>query len=270
MFCWRGWAGDLFPESLEDIRNKAVPSPSRASSRSHRHSSDSRDDSDESRTSQSTPTSAVDEDLAWSAKDKFYERYFHLSSRQESCLNDFVYQASRPDDDNDDDNDNDNRQSRQARLKRAAVAFAQAVIEQHLAKSPFHSPLVAYVAMRSVAGTSSWMPFGSFNSHLSALIYCGQLWVFRFACNKVDLQTSMPSGSKGRDPDIDDGLDQALDSYMEEFFSNEKSKPYGTILLWRRRLFGGMARETMSNHEADWDPATRTVVTFKGRSISMD
>jgi hypothetical protein len=41
----------------------------------------------------------------------------------------------------------------------------------------------------------------------------------------------MPSGSKKRDPDIDDGLDQALDSYMEEFFSNGKSKPYGTILL---------------------------------------
>jgi hypothetical protein len=127
--------------------------------------------------------------------------------------------------------DDDNRQFGQARLKRAAVAFAQAVTEQHLAKSPFHSPLVAYVAMRSVAGTGSWMPFGSFSSHPSALIYCGQLWVFRFVCGKIDLQTSMPSGSKGRDPDIDDGLYQALDSYMEEFFSNEKSKPYGIILL---------------------------------------
>jgi hypothetical protein len=127
--------------------------------------------------------------------------------------------------------DDNNRQFGQARLKRAAVAFAQAVTEQHLAKSPFRSPLVAYVAMRSVAGTGSWMPFGSFSSHLSALIYCGQLWVFRFVCEKINLQTSMPSGSKGRDPDIDDGLDQALDSYMEEFFSNEKSKPYGTILL---------------------------------------
>jgi hypothetical protein len=98
----------------------------------------------------------------------------------------------------------------QARLKSAAVAFTQAVTEQHLAKSPFHSPLVAYVAMRSVAGTGSWMPFGSFSSHPSALIYCGQLWVFRFVCGKIDLQTSMPSGSKGRDPDIDDGLYQAL------------------------------------------------------------
>jgi superfamily II DNA helicase RecQ len=254
-FCWRGWAGELFPNSLEDVRNKAAASSSlRAGSNLSGNSGD--DDSD----SQSTPASGLD---GWAVgpRDKFYERYFHMSSRQETCLNDFVNQASTL--------DGDDKPRRDAVLKKAAVAFAQAVIEQHLAKSPFHSPLVAYVAMHSVAGSGTWMEPGSFNSHLSALIYCGQLWIFRFACDKVDSQTSMLGGSRERDPDVDDGLDQALEFYMQEFFSNEQSKPYGSILLWRRRLFN-ITKETMVDRVARWDPATRTVVSFLGRSVSMD
>jgi hypothetical protein len=254
-FCWRGWAGELFPNSLEDIRNQAAASsPYRPSSNLGGNGGDDNSDG------QSAPASGLD-DWATGPRDEFYERYFHLSSRQESCLNDFVNRASALGE--------DDKLQRKAVLEKAAVAFSQAVIEQHLAKSPFRSPLVAYVAMHSVAGSGSWMEPGSFNSHLSALIYCGQLWIFRFACDKVDLQTSMSGGSKGRDPDVDDGLDRALEFYMQEFFSNEQSKPYGSILLWRRRL-SNITKETMVDGVALWDPATRTVVSFLGRSVSMD
>lgn len=254
-FCWRGWSGELFLNSLEDMRRKAAASACRASSCS------SSRDSEETHLRQSTPDSSLngwDED----SEDVLYKRYFHLSRRQEGCLNDFVTRTFSY--------EGDSRQ-RAAALKEAVIAFAQAVVEQHLAKSPFHSPLIAYVAMRAVTRGGNWQEPGSFNSHLSALIYCGQLWVFRFACKRVDLQASVSGMGEGQDldPDIDDGLDHALDAYMNRFFTNEVSKPFGSLLLWRRRLFGIM-KGTMVDRNATWDPETRSVVSFLGRSISMD
>jgi hypothetical protein len=104
---------------------------------------------------------------------------------------------------------------------------------------------------------------------ISRLSSTAASWIFRFACDKVNSQTSFLGGSKGRDPDVDDSLDQALEFYMQEFFSNEQSKPYGSILLWRRRLFN-ITKETMVGRVARWDLATRTVVSFRGQSVSMD
>ena len=60
----------------------------------------------------------------------------------------------------------------------------------------------------------AWQEPGSFNSHLSALIYCGQLWVFRFACDSVDSREIEDS----EQDESDHGLDEQLDLQMRRYF----------------------------------------------------
>jgi hypothetical protein len=111
---------------------------------------------------------------------------------------------------------------------------------------------------------NTWEEPGSFNSHLSALIYCGQLWIFRFACRAVDTSELDASAREGSD----DGLDEELDTQMRKYFSNTVSKPFAYLLLWRRRLFG-IAPLTMVNRPASWN-LDKSTVTYQGVSISMD
>lgn len=124
---------------------------------------------------------------------------------------------------------------------------------------------MAYATMLSVNSKfNTWEEPGSFNSHLSALIYCGQLWIFRFACEAVD--SSELDGSAREESD--DGLDDELDTQMRQYFSNTVSKPLAYLLLWRRRLFG-IAPLTMVNRPATWN-LDKSTVTYQGVSVSMD
>ena len=150
-------------------------------------------------------------------------------------------------------------------LTTAVTELSQALIEQHLAKSPFRSPILAYAAMLSVDGKSgSWEEPGSFNSYLSALVYCGQLWIFRFACNAADVRHL----TDVVEDDFDDGLDEELDRYMQSYFTNTVSKPLAYVLLWRRRLFG-IAPLTMVNRPAWWN-LQRSAITYQGITVTMD
>ena len=209
-----------------------------------------------------------------------------MTAKQRRRLGSFVAKARGCDDDASTDSEdsgddsgasaagNQDREQRLAELKDPAIAFAKTIIQQHLGGSPFDSPLIAYAAMLSVNRFGSWEEPGSYNSHLSALVYCGQLWVFRFACERADhkrnIQASMVDRGNDNedDDDDDDGLDDELDSQMRNYFTNIVSKPLAYILLWRRRLFS-IAPITMVNRPAAWDLAQRTV-TYRGCSISIE
>lgn len=173
-FCWNGWRGELFPESLKALARGTV-SVNQASGGS---------EEDESSNSDGHSGNAEEGEA-------LYKRYFGCTRRQRRCLEEFVEKAEGYSDTDGSDKDGDGRQRRLAMLRGPAVAFSQAIIQQHLAGSPFDSPLLAYVAMLSIDGRfGSWQEPGSFNSHLSALVYCGQLWIFRFACDRVDQEKS--------------------------------------------------------------------------------
>ncbi|KAK4551902.1 Histidine kinase osmosensor [Recurvomyces mirabilis] len=149
-------------------------------------------------------------------------------------------------------------------LKKSAIAISQSIIQQHLAGSPFKSPLLPYVAMLSVHGKyGNWEEPGSFNTHLSALVYCGQLWIFRLACEAVDARETVIT-----DDESNDGLDAQLETLVRRYFANTVSKPLAYLLLWRRRLFG-IAPITMVNRPATWN-IEKTAVSYQGISISMN
>jgi superfamily II DNA helicase RecQ len=273
-FCWRGWQGNLFQGSLKDLARRTI-SKDRISDSEDGKGSDDDPDSGPSSSSSSSSSSSY---RTGSADKTLYERYFRLTDRQRSCLANFAKKVDGYDDSttttssdgsSGTDSDEDDREQRLAALRGPAIALARAIIQQHLAGSPFDSPLIAYVAMLSVNRFGSWEEPGSYNSHLSALVYCGQLWIFRFACEQADRQRSSPCVEKGQDQESDnDGLDEELDSQMRQYFVNTVSKPLSYILLWRRRLFS-IAPITMVNRHAAWD-LTKTTVTYRGHSISMD
>lgn len=247
-FCWNGWRGKLFPESLKALARGTVSANQASGS-----------EEDESGNSDGHSSNAEEGEA-------LYKRYFDCTGRQRRCLEEFVEKAEGYSDTDGSDKDGDSRQRRLAMLRGPAVAFSRAIIQQHLAGSPFDSPLLAYVAMLSIDGRfGSWQEPGSFNSHLSALVYCGQLWIFRFACDQVDQQ--MPD-RREQEEDSDDGLDEELDRQMQRYFSNTVSKPLSYILLWRRRLFS-IAPVTMVNRPAAWN-LPKTTISYRGCSISME
>jgi hypothetical protein len=186
--------------------------------------------------------------------------YIRFTKQQESCIRAFKENAAAyvP------NNEEDANQKLEA-LKESALAVSKSLIQQHLSGSPFQSPILAYAAMLSVNEKHScWEEPGSFNNHLSALIYCGQLLIFRFACDAADIRDATDSEKE----ESDDGLDEELDDLMRRYFSNTVSKPLAYLLLWRRRLFG-IAPLTMVNRPATWN-LQKTAVGYRGISVSMD
>ncbi|KAJ9624572.1 hypothetical protein H2203_005307 [Taxawa tesnikishii (nom. ined.)] len=220
--CENGWRGRLFPKSLAALAEAATSDVS--------SSKDGEEDSD---------GSTQDQD----GQSQVY-RYLRYTKRQEQSLQHFADEAATCSDNS--NNGDEDPYRKVAALKEPAIAISRFLIQQHLAGSPFESPLLAYAAMLSVNSRyGCWEEPGSFNHHLSALIYCGQLWTFRFACDAVDEQR--PGGVD--EEESDDGLDEELDAQMRRYFTNTVSKPLSYLLLWRRRLFG-IAPLTMVNRPA--------------------
>ena len=75
----------------------------------------------------------------------------------------------------------------------------------------------------------AWEEPSSYNSHLSALIYCSQLWVFRFSCDWVDSQQR----ARTRQEEGDDGLDEQLDTIYGTTSATRSAS------RWRTSYFGG-------------------------------
>lgn len=72
-------------------------------------------------------------------------------------------------------------------LRQHVLAFSMAFIQQDLPRNRFDSPVLSYCAMLAVNHNSQgWKLPGNYNSFLSGMIYCAQLWIFREACQLVD------------------------------------------------------------------------------------
>ena len=258
-FMWNGWLGKLFPQSLAALAaNKAGKAAEDDEDDEENEDDEDSSGSDDSSNNSNSNGSSID--CLGDVKDSLASRYLHRTKRQKQCIQDFLDISMAW------NNENNNDQNRKyERLKASAIAVSMSLIQQHLAGSPFESPILAYAAMLSVDSRFlAWTEPASFNSHLSALIYCGQLWVFRFACDAADQQDQ----NENEREESDDGLDEQLDLQMRRYFCNTVSKPLSYLLLWRRRLFG-IAPVTMVNRPATWDLA-KTTVTYQGISITMD
>ncbi|KAK6436400.1 hypothetical protein LTR95_007407 [Oleoguttula sp. CCFEE 5521] len=259
-FIWNGWRGRSFPQSLaalstrprSDQRTRATYSPVQSAGGGE----GSAEVSDQ--TSGQSSDDSSDEDHTQGEISE--NPYIHYTKRLQACIQRFVRTSVACNRSNDGSADRIYDV-----LQPSVTVIAMALIQQHLARSSFDSPLLAYEAMLPVDDKfCSWKEPSSFNSHLSALMYCGQLWVFRFCCDIIDDKGRGESeGEEG-----DDGFDQELDRQMRQYCSNTFSKPLSYLLLWRRRLFG-IAPVTMVNRPATWDLARKTV-TYQGISVSMD
>ncbi|KAK6442716.1 hypothetical protein LTR95_001032 [Oleoguttula sp. CCFEE 5521] len=275
-FVWNGWQGKLFPQSLAALAARSrsnlstesrastskftvVPGEDSCSPRKSDVEGSAREYEDEG--SMSEPqTGSVHEQCVRKPGDPSENPYFHCIKRLQACMQAFVAISAGLNRSSSDSGDR-----KHALLKAPAIAIAMALVQQHLAGSPYESPVLASTAMLAVdTKFNVWKEPGTLNSHLSAVINCGQLWVFRLACDSVD--SRVREGSE--DEEGDDGLDEQLDHQMRRYFSNTVSKPLSYLLLWRRRLFG-IAPVTMVNRPATWDLDHRTV-TYQGISTSMD
>lgn len=268
-FVWNGWRGRLFPQSLAALRAQREPNddtsgafvvPWSARSGGLTRRGDIEEVSDEV-LSQSVDESSESEAESSHAPDMVSENpYIHYSKRLQGCIERFAHLSAAC------DRSSGEVEGRKYELLKSSVAaITMALIQQHLAGSPFDSPMLAYAAMLAVDTKScAWEEPGSFNHYLSALIYCGQLWVFRLCCDTVDARERRGYESE----EDDDGLDEELDRQMRLYFSNTVSKPLSYLLLWRRRLFA-IAPVTMVNRPATWDLARETV-TYQGICVSME
>lgn len=248
-FMYHGWSRSLFPRSMQELAD----------------TSENGNWTDRARGSGFSDSSAG-RPARHLTVDDYHQRFFDYTELQDTCLKDISQLISswRPrtssyptEPFSDDEID---------QLKDPVVDLATAMLQQYLPNSPFRSPLLAYCAMLSIHSRhQSWQEPGSFNHHLSALVYCGQLWTFRIACRAVDNLGTVPAA----DPLPDDGrLDQELDSLMRRFFTNTVSRPLGYVLLWRRRLFS-IAPITMVNRPAAWN-LEKTAISYRGISVTMD
>ena len=245
---FNGWQGKLFPKSLAaqmtgagqgagsdrightragtNVEGRVGSNNDNNQAEDDGESDDDNEDSDEER--------KEDEDEPRGAN----SRYLHFTKQQKQCIEDFAMQSNAWHRAHDEDPDR-----KMALLRAPVIVLSKSLIQQHLAGSPFQSSILAYTTMLSANSKHNcWEELGPFNNHLSALIYCGQLWIFRFACDEVDAR--QPGSGDG--DESDDGLDEELDGLMRRCLSNTVSKPLAHLLLWRRRLFS-IAPFTMVN-----------------------
>lgn len=256
-FLWNGWHGRLFPQSLAALAESSSTEKAKASAGDRMdlsvqgHGNDTEGDGG----------GVTGSDTSCShGSGRGENPFIHFTRRQERSILEFKERVAIRESESDHSGANMLKA-----LEQSVLAVSKSLIQQHLGGSPFDSPILAYAAMLSVnAKHNCWEEPGSFNNHLSALVYCGQLLVFRFACDSADTREHGGSDQE----ESDDGLDEELDGLMKRYFSNTVSKPLAYLLLWRRRLFG-IAPVTMVNRAATWD-LQKTAVCYKGVSISMD
>ena len=273
-FFFNGWQGKLFPKSHAvqvtgagqgacsdriSVTRGSTDVEGRLQSNNDNNEDDDDDDDDDEGDDDNDDIDEEREEDKEEAKGA-NSRYLHFTKQQKQCMENFATESGAGH-----RSHNDDPGRKMALLSAPVIALSKSLIQQHLAGSPFESPILAYTAMLSVNSKHNcWEEPGSFNNHLSALIYCGQLWIFRFACDEVDAQR--PGSGDG--DESDDGLDEELDRLLQRYLSNTVSKPLAYSLLWRRRLFS-IAPVTMVNRPATWD-LDKTTVCYKGISVSMD
>ncbi|KAK4552412.1 hypothetical protein LTR86_010426 [Recurvomyces mirabilis] len=179
-FIWNGWRGRLFPQSLAALSTQRRSGQRTRATRSPVRSAGGGEDSAEvsDQTSGQSSDDSSDSDGEDHMQGKVSDNpYIHYTKRLQACIQRFAHTSVAC------NRSNDGSADRIYGVLRPLVtAIAMALIQQHLAGSPSDSPILAYVAMLAVDGKSfSSQEPSSFNSHLSALIYCGQLWIFRFS-----------------------------------------------------------------------------------------
>jgi hypothetical protein len=103
--------------------------------------------------------------------------------------------------------------------------------------------------------SQGWKLPGNFNSSLSGMIYCAQLWIFREACRQVDHDTHL-------------SLDEVVGSLCQRWMRQERSTAYGIILNWRLMLFSVAKREVTSK-KATWS-LDGSEVCYQGTAITME
>ena len=130
-----------------------------------------------------------------------------------------------------------------------------ALIQHRLPSYRFESPLLSFCATISQrAGTETWQPAGDFNHHLSAIVYCAQLWVVRFVCDRIDQDQLLDA-------------DEELASLCQKWLRQERSTTFGTILNWRLMLFR-VSKQDVVPRFATWSLDNQEVC-YKGTNISM-
>ena len=275
-FLWNGWHGKLFPQSLAAMARKAATEKGRAEIAQDFDDS-AEEDSSEGLDGEHSLDDSVSSDSEASSShakgsnkhgngkrkaDRVTNPYIHFTRQQKRCIRAFKKNAVAYEPNNGDD-----ANRKLEALKESVLAVSKSLIQQHLGGSPFESPILAYAAMLSVNDKHNcWEELGSFDNHLSALVYCGQLLIFRFACDASE-NIARDAADSEKD-ESDDGLDEELDALMRRYFSNTVSKPLAYLLLWRRRLFG-IAPVTMVNRPATWN-LQKTAVSHRSISIGMD
>lgn len=141
-------------------------------------------------------------------------------------------------------------------LRQHVVGLSMSLIRQNLPRNRYDSPLLSYCATLAVNHSSQgWKLPGNFNSSLSGLIYCAQLWIFREACR---LEDQGPRSS----------LDETLADLCRQWMRQERSTTYGTILNWRLMLFN-VARQHVSSKKATWS-LDGSEVSYQGTAIRME
>ncbi|KAJ9656297.1 hypothetical protein H2198_005072 [Neophaeococcomyces mojaviensis] len=140
-------------------------------------------------------------------------------------------------------------------LREHVFALSLALIRHPLPGYRFESALLSYCATISHRiGTETWQPAGDFNHHLSALIYCAQLWIFRSVCSRID-----------QIPHLD--ADEELASLCQKWFRQERSTTFGIILNWRLMLFR-VGKQDVVPRFATWSLDNQEVC-YKGTNVSM-
>ena len=143
-----------------------------------------------------------------------------------------------------------------APLRHSVQEWSLTMIRQDLPQYRFDSSVLSYCAMLAVNHSSQgWKQPGNFNSSLSGMIYCAQLWIFRKACLTV-----------GDDPE--QHLDDVLAKSCRPWMRQERSTTYGIILNWRLILFS-VAKQEVSNNNATWS-LDGSKVCYQGTAITME
>lgn len=141
-------------------------------------------------------------------------------------------------------------------LRQHVIDFNLSLIQHDLPRYRFESPVLTYCAMLAVSqNAQGWRKPGNFNSSLSGMIYCAQLWLFRQVCEAVNKDDSVSA-------------DDLLATTCQRWLRQERSTTYGIMLNWRLMLFD-VARKEVSSKNATWS-LDGSEVCYQGTAIRME
>ncbi|KAJ6787592.1 hypothetical protein PWT90_08516 [Aphanocladium album] len=140
-------------------------------------------------------------------------------------------------------------------LHQAIITALERLMCDNLGSNKFGSPITSFAAMLArkhnkkkgnergeEMSHSGWQDLTSFSSHLSALIWGGQLVLFRDICTQYE-----------EDPENPSQIIDVLSEYMDLYFQQERETPFGFILHWRLLLFN-LAPYAVTSKQARWAP----------------